>query len=309
MKILITGATGFVGTTLVPFLCVKGFDITLLVRNKEKTEHKFSTLPVHIIVINTNEEWIEMVKSYSPDVVLHLATFFTGRSDIENVKSIIESNITFTTLLLETISHTDCKSFINMGTFSEYFYGSGLFRPNNLYSASKTAVRPIIQYFQTLSKWNWINIILYSPYGRKNEQKKVLDYMIDAIGVAEPVVFTKGEQILDFIHVDDIADFFYALITRIPDLHDSFYEFHLGTGVGHSIREVGHIMERIWGENLNGDWGGRIYSSQDIMYAVAPIGKNIKLLNWKAKLSLEEGLKIFKDDIEKNDGKEYCSYR
>lgn len=297
MRILITGATGFVGKTLIPTLCQDSTnELYLLVRNTQKAKSLFKNNSINIIDTN-DKAWISKVKEVNPNTVLHLAAYFTGRHDYESINCIIDSNINFTTYLLEAISQTDCEHFINIGTFSEFYYGAGEYAPNNLYSASKTSERSIIRYYQTISKWNWINIIVYSPYGRMNSYKKVLDYMVDSFKSDVPIDFTKGEQILDFIHVDDIADFFCNLIAKLTLLNEKFYEFHLGTGSGHSIRDVSEKMEKIWNKKMNANWGGREYSSQDIMYAVAPVNKTIEILNWHPKISIDEGLNLFHDDV------------
>lgn len=294
MRILITGSTGFVGTTLIPYLYNNGKkDLCLLVRNIEKAKSKFGNL--NIPFISTQDtDWDKQVINYDADIVVHLAAFFTGRHDKENIHKLIVSNIEFTSLLLEAISQTNCTHFINIGTFSEFRNGDGEYMPNNFYSATKTAERPIIKYYQDISKWNWINVVVYSPYGRHNDYKKVIDYMVDAIDRKEPVDFTKGEQQLDFIHVDDMADFFLTLINNIDKLRGSYYQFHLGTGTSHSIREVADVIEKVWSKSINGNWGGRNYSEQDIMHAVAPIENNIRLLNWKAKIDLYKGIQILK---------------
>lgn len=298
MKILITGATGFIGKTLIPYMFNHtSKDLCLLVRNKDKAQNSFPEIENYAVITTEDHHWCEQLIEYSPDVVLHMATYFTGQCDAENIEALITTNISFTTFLLKAISQTNCKYFINIGTFSEYSNGVGEFLPNNLYSATKTAVRPIIKYFQTISTWNWINVIVYSPYGRRNTQKKVIDYMVDAIGTEKVVAFSPGEQILDFIHVDDIVDFFDVLIQKLNSLDKSFYEFHLGSGIGYSVREVGEMMEKVWNQKMNADWGGRDYSSSDIMHSVAPITNNITLLKWKAKITLKEGLEILRSDL------------
>lgn len=305
MKILITGATGFVGKTLIPILCKNGTnELYLLVRNMQKAKSLFKNNGVNIIDTN-NQKWVDKVKEVNPDIVLHLAAYFTGRHDYVSIDDIINSNISFTTYLLEAISNTECRHFINIGTFSEFYFGGGEYVPNNLYSASKTAERSIIQYYQSISNWNWINVVVYSPYGRRNASKKVLDYMVDSFRSERPVDFTKGEQILDFIHVDDMADFFCNLITKLNNLNETYYEFHLGTGIGHSIRDVSIIMEKIWNKKMNANWGGREYSTQDIMYAVAPINKTISLLGWKSKITIEKGLDLFYNELRTYEASKY----
>ncbi|MEO4981240.1 NAD(P)-dependent oxidoreductase [Bacteroides ovatus] len=300
MKILITGGTGFVGKTLVPYFFSHSLtDICLLVRNRNKAICLFPNIDLKIISTSENE-WLEKVINYSPDIVLHMATFFTGKSDDASIKKLIDSNILFTTQLLEAVSHTSCRSFINIGTFTEYLHGAGEYLPNNLYSATKSAVHSIIKYYQTQSQWNWINVVVYSPYGRYNSNKKVIDYLVDALDARIPVDFSSGNQILDFIHVDDMADFFCVLINSLDRLKDSYYQFHLGTGRGYTIREVSDIVEAVWGKPINANWGGRAYSPSDTMYAVAPINKNIAVLGWKSSISLEDGIKILYEDIKKH---------
>ena len=297
MRVLITGGTGFVGKTLVSFLVEKGFvDICLLIRNKEKANDIFNNLPIKYIN-TTFENWQDNIINYNPDVVLHMATFFNSASHNEIAEKIIESNITFTIQLLEAVSKTECQYFINIGTFSEFLFGDGNYNPNNLYSASKSAVRHFIKYYQLLSKWKWINVILYSPYGRKNEQKKVIDYMIEALDAPLPIKFSKGEQILDFIHVDDISDFFFTLLSKIKLFKEPFTQFYLGTGTGHSLRKLGSTLEELTGKKINAEWGAYPYQTLEIMHAVAPISKNIKYLNWKASIDLKKGLEILLRDI------------
>ena len=298
-RILITGSTGFVGKTMVPFLYENGFtELALVVRSVKKAETLFGNLKVRCIFIDSLETDI---KDFNPDIVIHLAAFFSGKSDLETARELIDSNILFTTRLLISLEHTTCEAFINTGTFTEFIHGNGEYQPNNLYSASKHAVRSIIRLYQLQQGWKWINVVVYSPYGRvNNSSPKVIDHLLNALDSSEPKPFSGGLQKLDFIHVDDMAEFYLVLLNQLPSLNDKFYEFHLGSGESHSIREIAAVIEEVFEKKPNAEWGSFPYRENESMSTTAPISKNITLLNWKNKISLHEGIKILKDEMLKN---------
>jgi nucleoside-diphosphate-sugar epimerase len=98
-----------------------------------------------------------------------------------------------------------------------------------------------------------------------------------------------GDQILDFIHVEDVVSFYIHLIenfSKIPNQSN----FNLGTGKGHSLKQIASLLEIISNKKTNINWGGKDYRKSDIMYAVANLEHINKIFDWKPKISLEEGL-------------------
>ena len=124
--------------------------------------------------------------------------------------------------------------------------------------------------------------------------KRLFDYMAESLDADTPVDMTAGEQVLDFIHVDDVAGFFAYAVSHAEEfmaLPQNGMDFHLGTGVGTSIRDVAKLMESITGKHCNINWGGRPYRERDIMKAVAPVEKN--QCSWKAKIDIRHGIQSF----------------
>lgn len=297
MRILVTGSTGFVGHSLMKHLLeLNAYDIGVLTRSPQKVLSSFPNS--NLTIISTGEDMLYDIIRFDPHIVLHLAAYFTGKSDDCAITQLIDSNILLPTRILEALRHTGCKMFVNIGTFTEFVYGGGEYLANNLYSATKSALRPIIAYYRHQCHWKWINVIIYSPYGRRNpSNKKVIDYLIDAIDSKYPIPFSKGEQKLDFIHVDDIARFFVCLLQRAHCIKDNFVEFHLGSGESHSIREVAEIIESLIDRKLNVKWGELPYREGEAMVTVAPIAKSIALLDWRPIISIEKGIEILLNDI------------
>lgn len=295
MKVALTGITGFVGMNLMPQLLALGSDYEFLTLNidVEEAEQKYPrTQYTNFRHVHTTD--LEALIAFNPDMVLHLATVTTAANNTKIIHSMIAANIEFGVLLLDALQKCDnFKLFVNTGSFAEYRFGPDHFDSAYLYTATKTAFRAFVAYYAGLGKgFKYITAVPYSVYGGTMTVKRLFDYMAESLDAPTPVDMTKGEQVLDFIHVDDVAGFFTYTIAHADEflsLKQNGAEFHLGTGVGTSIREVAALMEEISGKKCNINWGGREYRERDIMHAVAPVEKN--QCGWKASISLLEGIK------------------
>lgn len=298
MKIALTGITGFVGRNLMPMLVKECFGIEILTLNIDVKEAE-SLYPVldypqckHIHITE-----LDKLIDFNPEITIHLATVTTARNDTEIIKPMIAANIEFGVLLLDALTKCSCmKLFVNTGSFAEYRLGPGIFESAYLYTASKTAFRAFVDYYSKLAGFRYITAIPYSVYGGTMTVKRIMDYIRESMDSNTPVDMTAGEQVLDFIHVDDIAGFFTYVVNHKQEfytLEKNGEDFHLGTGRGTSIREVATIMENITGKKCNINWGGLPYRNRDTMYAVAPIAKNLLLTGWRVKTEIKEGIRKF----------------
>lgn len=294
MKVALTGITGFVGMNLMPQLLALGSDYEFLTLNidVDEAERKYPKAQyTNFRHVHTTD--LDALVAFNPDMVLHLATVTTAANNTEIIHPMIAANIEFGVLLLDALQKCDnFKLFVNTGSFAEYRFGPDHFDSAYLYTATKTAFRAFVKYYADLGRgFRYITAIPYSVYGGTMTVKRLFDYMAESQDATTPVDMTAGEQMLDFIHVEDVAGFFSYVVSHTDEfvnLPENGTDFHLGTGVGTSIREVAALMETISGKHCNINWGGRPYRERDIMHAVAPISRN--LTSWRAKISLHEGI-------------------
>ena len=232
------------------------------------------------------------ISKFHPDVVIHLASYLTASDSYEDINNLLDSNIYFLNKVLNAVSKLNLKLFINTGTFSEYYYGDEKLIPAYFYAATKTAGRSFVDYYSLVNGFKQCTVIPYTIYGPNDSQKKILNIIYDSTKSDTPYELTAGDQVLDFIHVDDIVDLYIQIVKNIENLPKKNI-FKAGTGIGYSLREVAKIIEQITNSKANIKWGSKKYRKSDVMYAVSDISHTKKILNWKPKISFKDGLNFF----------------
>lgn len=289
-NLLITGATGFIGSNLVnEILKDETFKVAIIVRNLDKAYQIFGNNVTYIQY--ESKSFKKGIIEFQPNLVIHLAAYSTGNDDIENIKELIDSNILFLSILLDALKEIKIELFVNTGSFAEYYYNDGILNPAYFYAATKTATRSILKYYQNLTNMKCCTLIPYTVYGGINKNKKILDIIFDSLDEIEPVKMTQGEQISDFVHIKDVVNF-YIKVIKNTNLVQNSGDYHIGTGRAYSLREVSKIVEKVSNKKTNITWGAINYRPLDMMRAVAPIYKLEKELSWTPTIAIEEGIKL-----------------
>ncbi len=295
-KILLTGGTGYIGQTLVKKLIDNQCVVSIVVRDMVNAKEIF---PPQVSCIEYTVEPIfkAQIHQFCPEIVIHLASYSSSNDDLQAINELIESNIVFVSHLLDALRTTELELFVNAGSFSEYFYNDNEISPAYFYSATKTSSRYIIDYFSQAYGFKFVNAILYTVYGKKSKKKKVIDYLFESLNAKVPVKMTAGEQILDFIHIDDVSDFFIHLLKNAHLLESHYSEYSVGTGRGYSIRELAKFIEDHTHLKANIEWGAFNYRQRDTMQAVADTIRTKERLNWQSSIPLIDGLQHYVDAI------------
>lgn len=290
MKILITGATGYIGSHLTSHLVGKDYDIAVLLREDSKT----TLLSKHLNTIQiyrTNGSFADLVRiieAFHPEVVIHLASLFLSQHHPEQVEELINSNILFPTTLVEAMATFGVSKLINTGTSWQH-YENADYNPVNLYAATKQSFEDICEYYSRAMKIKIITLKLFETYGPGDPRKKLIPLLLKCLTTKQTLKLSPGDQKLDLVHIQDICTAYETALNQISKMkHPDHLKYGISSGSHIRIRDLVGMIEKVSRENLTIIWGGRPYRDREIFH---PWSKFDPLPAWKPKISLEKGLR------------------
>lgn len=298
MKVLVTGATGFLGSFIVKALVKEGHQVLILKRSFSNN-YRIAKLTPYITVYNLDEIELEIMfqEVKNIDAIIHTATCY-GHNN-ESIREIVEANVSFPLQLLELAAFYKTKLFINTDTFSSVNSLSDYLINYNL---SKKTFLNWGKVISAKRKINFINAKLEHLYGPlDNHNQKFVSFIINnCINNVPEVSLTPGEQKRDFIYVDDAVSAYLTLLKKgIYKPANYFEEFEVGTGKETSIREFVELVHNITKSDTKLKFGILPYRDGEIMFSKANI-EPLASLGWSSKFSLSDGIR----EIIKQEGRE-----
>lgn len=289
MKILVTGATGFIGQNLVKVLLDKNYEVHCIVRVDSNT----SNISQNITIFKYDQNidgLIEYFNEQKFDGLIHLASLFLATHTKDDISNLISSNIKFGTELLEACKISDVKWFINTGTFWQNYENED-YNPVNLYAATKEAFENIAKYYTETSNLIFTTIKLNDTFGANDTRNKVFNLWNKIVKSGETLEMSAGEQIIDISYIDDVVLAYEVLITHLSsDQKEDFKnkEFVVTNNEKMSLKELSKVFEEAINTRLNIEWGARPYREREVMH---PYSNGTKVPNWNQKYTLKEAIK------------------
>lgn len=293
MKILLTGATGFIGSQLAKRLVANGHHLTVLVRPESKLdvlEPVLTRLNVH----RHDGSYADLVGALQvaqPEIVIHVASLFLAQHKPEDAGRLVESNIGFPAQLLEAMSQLGIRQFINTGTSWQH-YQNEVYNPVNLYAASKQAFEAMLTYYTEAQTFKAITLKLFDTYGPGDTRPKLFSLLRKTARSGETLRMSPGEQLLDLVYIDDVLDAFELAIERVSHVTEAEC-YAISNPERLSLRELVKIYSEVVQKPVRVQWGGLPYRTREVM---EPWHDFMLLPMWSPKVCIREGVKLMEMD-------------
>jgi CDP-paratose synthetase len=278
--VLLTGATGFLGSHLLRGLCQNGHSVIALKRSTSDTR-RIADLMHQVRLYDSDKIPLKAIfEEQRINTVIHTATSY-GRQG-ETVTDIVKTNLGFPLELMELCTLFNTDTFFNTDTVLP----AGL----NYYVLSK---KQFLEYGSCLaksSKVRFVNVRLEHMYGPGEGPTKFIPYLIHAFLAQRPYIdLTAGEQRRDFIHVQDVVHAFEILLDQQEKLSSPVTEFELGSGAALPLKDIVELIHELCRSNTELRFGALPYREGEIMSSMADISR-MGRLGWMPRVDLRDGL-------------------
>ncbi len=303
MKIVITGGTGFVGRNLVKALLWEGYDVVVLSRQIDSSFYE-ADCPVIMVDYSDSAGLRNQLVNIDPNFIIHLGAS-RDRSSLEQVEVTalwrdVDSDIN---LILGSVNLKNLNLFIYFGTADMYTCEPGKkigldnpIAPRNPYGLKKAIGKNLIESLYETNGFPGVCLVPSVIYGPGQAPDMFLPALIESMRRNEKFNMTEGSQFRDYIFVTDVVD---AVVNLIVDKNKTRLGLTvlLGSDFSISIRELALLVSESFGKDCRHllNFGAvKSQDSEDAGYSF-DMSSSQHLLNWKAKVPLEMGIKLTLD--------------
>ena len=291
MRILITGASGFLGAQLTRAMVTAGHDVVALTRARD-IPPRLRGLEERITLASgelaDTAAIRAVVAAARPEVCLHLAwyaepgKYLSAPENLPALKASLE--------LVEILAAAGCRRVVGAGTCAEYDTDAGFLReegatrPATLYAAAKLSLCLLGEPLAKAAGMSFAWARIFYPYGPGEDERRLVAAAIGAVLDGRAFAATPGEQVRDYLHVTDVAAAF-----RVLAECDASGVFNVASGVPVTVRHLLETVGRVTGRPELIRVGALPYRAWEPMMICGNVSR-LKALGWVPSFALESGL-------------------
>lgn len=290
-RVFITGASGYVGAHLIPLALQSGYEVMALV-SRGNPLTRLQAWRTQLRFIEGRLEDLETIASalrqFQPQTCIHLAWYVEPGKYLnapQNLDSLVQSLALFRKLI-----EYHCEHVIMVGTCAEYDAEYGFLRedtptkPISIYGATKLSLNLLGHQMAADANVNFTWARLFYLYGSSEDEHRLIPSLIKTLLARRVFPTTPGEQIRDYLHVEDVASALWQLV-----LQRKGGTFNISSGKPLSVRKLTQTVGDITGHPELIRFGALPYRNWEPMF-ICGDNQKLKQIGWQPRYSLEYGL-------------------
>ena len=311
MKILVTGAAGFIGMHVAQRLLVAGHQVRGLDNLNAYYDVRLKQYRLSVLQRHANFDFIKLdlkdrenvailFDQERYDVVIHLAAQAGVRYSLEAPFEYVDSNLVGFMSILEGVRAQGCQNFIYASSSSVYGENSKVpfeeedrvDEPVSLYAATKAANELMAQSYASLYKIPTTGLRFFTVYGPAGRPDMAPWLFTEAILSDKPIrVFNHGEMYRDFTYIDDIVDGIEQVMQQAPSGVNLHRVLNIGRGSPVSLMDFIGAIESALGKKAAKDFAEM--QPGDVPRTFASTKKLHSLTGYRPCVGVNEGAKEF----------------
>lgn len=303
--ILVTGGAGFIGSNLIARLLqnsdhavtsLDNFEEDYPRKIKERNISRFANFKNYRFIEGDirNANDLEAIKNVS--VIIHLAGKAGVRNSFSNEASYCDNNVEGTRNLLEYAKRNQIKQFVYASSSSVYGLNENMpwaeneaLLPISPYAKTKISAEQLGREYSANEGIRFMSLRLFSVYGPAQRPDLVISQFLNSISKQLPIsVYGNGTSKRDYTYVDDVVN---GIISAIYYDQSWYEEINLGGNEPTELNQVIQFIEALCGQQAIIHRCAE--QPGDLPFTHGDLSKAAKLLNYKPRVSLADGLSRF----------------
>ncbi|HEV2348451.1 MAG TPA: NAD(P)-dependent oxidoreductase [Terriglobia bacterium] len=294
MKVLVTGASGFIGSQVTRQIVHEGHEtwaLTLPGESTTRLKDILDRLTVVPLDLCETKQVRELVRQVCPDCTIHLA-WYAVPGKYWNAPENLDC-VSMTLALARALAEVKCSRLVAAGSCAEYDWDYGFLsegvtplKPRGLYGTCKNATRQALQSFckEAAMEFAWTRFFFL--YGPGEPKDRLVSSVVTSLLSGQEARCTEGGQIRDFLHVRDLGAAVWAVARSSLS-----GPVNIGSGIPVSVREIVEIIAKLIGGPGKLQLGAVQDSSEQTPMILADVRKLKRETGWTPSFDLEEGLR------------------
>lgn len=302
--ILVIGASGFVGSKLFFSLSRLRGDVFAASRNILASwrfvnkDHSIQNRQLLNLDIGNYQNLSTVLQKIKPRTVFNLSAYgaYERQSDFAQIHRV---NYWGTLNLVRILQELGCDAFVQAGSSSEYGLNctapleESQLKPNSDYAVSKGAASLLLSYYGGITGLPCAHLRLYSVYGPFEEKDRLIPRLVEAGIKGKFPPFADKNISRDFLYVDDCTRAFVKAALTVCKSEPGL-SLNIGTGKRTTLEEVAQTAGKVFGISEPPSFGTMSNRKWDLSNWYSNSTQATQKMDWSARVSFEEGLRLTK---------------